>query len=175
MQVRDAMSDDVQIASPNQSIRDAAILMAKIDAGVLPVGENDRLVGMITDRDIAVRAIALGKGPDTKVRDVMSEDVKYCFEERRRRRGGAEHGGHQGPTPAGPEQRASAWSVSSRWATLPWRTAPPMPAKRSAAFPSRAARIRSPVKAWRGRASPAVLQGAEARAPGCLQRTRRGQ
>ena len=81
MQVRDAMSDDVQIANPNQSIRDAAILMAKIDAGVLPVGENDRLVGMITDRDIAVRAIALGKGPDTKVRDVMSADVKYCFED----------------------------------------------------------------------------------------------
>jgi CBS domain-containing protein len=81
MQVREAMSDDVQIASPNQSIRDAAILMAKIDAGVLPVGENDRLVGMITDRDIAVRAIALGKGPDTSVRDVMSADVKYCFEE----------------------------------------------------------------------------------------------
>ncbi len=81
MQVRDAMSDDVQIASPNQSIREAAILMAKIDVGVLPVGDNDRLVGMITDRDIAVRAIALGKGPDTKVRDVMSEEVKYCFEE----------------------------------------------------------------------------------------------
>jgi CBS domain-containing protein len=55
--------------------------MAKIDTGVLPVGENDRLVGMITDRDIAVRAIALGKGPDTSVRDVMSADVKYCFEE----------------------------------------------------------------------------------------------
>jgi len=81
MQVRDAMSDDVQIASPNQSIREAAILMAKIDVGVLPVGDNDRLVGMITDRDIAVRAIALGKGPDTKVGEVMSEEVKYCFEE----------------------------------------------------------------------------------------------
>jgi len=81
MQVRDAMSDDVQIASPNQSIRDAALLMAKIDAGVLPVGDNDRLVGMITDRDIAVRAIALGKGPDTPVREVMSGEVKYCFEE----------------------------------------------------------------------------------------------
>ena len=81
MQVREAMSDDVQIASPNQSIRDAAILMAKIDAGSLPVGDNDRLVGMITDRDIAVRAIALGKGPDTPVRDVMSADVKYCFED----------------------------------------------------------------------------------------------
>jgi CBS domain-containing protein len=81
MQVREAMSDDVRIANPNQSIRDAAILMAKIDAGSLPVGENDKLVGMITDRDIAVRAIALGKGPDTPVRDVMSEDVKYCFED----------------------------------------------------------------------------------------------
>ena len=63
MQVRQAMSNDVRIANPNQSIRDAARLMAKIDAGSLPVGENDRLVGMITDRDIAVRAIAAGKGP----------------------------------------------------------------------------------------------------------------
>jgi CBS domain-containing protein len=80
MQVREAMSDDVRIASPNQTIREAAILMAKIDAGILPVGDNDRLVGMISDRDIAVRAIALGKGPDTPVREVMSEDVKYCFE-----------------------------------------------------------------------------------------------
>ena len=81
MQVREAMSDDVQIASPNQTIREAATLMAKIDAGILPVGDNDRLVGMISDRDIAVRAIALGKGPDTPVREVMSGDVKYCFEE----------------------------------------------------------------------------------------------
>jgi CBS domain-containing protein len=81
MQVRDAMSDDVQIASPNQSIRDAASLMAKIDAGVLPVGDNDRLVGMITDRDIAIRAVALGKGPDTPVREIMSEHVEYCFDD----------------------------------------------------------------------------------------------
>ena len=81
MQVRDAMSNDVRIANPNQSIRDAALLMAQIDAGVLPVGENDRLVGMITDRDIAIRAIALGKGPETPVREVMSQEVKYCFED----------------------------------------------------------------------------------------------
>jgi len=81
MRVREAMSDDVRIANPNQSIRDAANLMAQIDAGVLPVGENDRLVGMITDRDIAVRAIALGKGPDTPVREVMSEHVKFCFDD----------------------------------------------------------------------------------------------
>ena len=81
MQVKDAMSNDVRIANPDQPIRDAARLMAEIYAGVLPVGENDRLVGMITDRDIAVRAVAQGKGPNTKVRDVMSEDVKYCFED----------------------------------------------------------------------------------------------
>ena len=51
------------------------------DAGVLPVGENDRLVGMVTDCDIAVRAVAQGKGPDTKVREVMTPDVQYCFED----------------------------------------------------------------------------------------------
>jgi CBS domain-containing protein len=81
MHVRDAMSTDVRIANPNQTIRDAAAIMARIDAGSLPVGEDDRLVGMITDRDIAVRAIALGKGANTLVREVMSEDVKYCFED----------------------------------------------------------------------------------------------
>ena|SRR5687768_11136961 len=79
MQVSQAMSKGVRIANPNQSICDAARLMASIDAGVLPVGENDRLVGMITDRDIAIRAVAAGKGPYTPVRDVMSQEVKYCF------------------------------------------------------------------------------------------------
>jgi len=81
MQVNEAMSSDVKIASPDQSIRDAAKMMAELDAGVLPVGENDKLVGMITDRDIAVRAVAAGKPPTTKVREVMSSEVKYCFED----------------------------------------------------------------------------------------------
>src|SRR3954467_1234113 len=82
MKVSDVMSRDVQLATPKQSIRDAAKIMAKIDAGILPVGENDRLVGIITDRDIAVRAVAAGKGPETPVRDVMStEQVMYCFED----------------------------------------------------------------------------------------------
>jgi CBS domain-containing protein len=75
------MSKDVRIANPNQSIRDAARMMAEIDAGILPVGDNDRLVGMISDRDIAIRAVASGKGPDTPVRDVMSKEVKYCFDD----------------------------------------------------------------------------------------------
>ena len=81
MKVSDAMTRNVQLASPDQSIEAAAKIMADIDAGVLPVGENDRLVGMVTDRDIAIRAVAAGKGPQTPVRDVMSADVKYCFED----------------------------------------------------------------------------------------------
>jgi CBS domain-containing protein len=81
MRVSEAMSSDVNIASPEQSIREAARIMAKIDAGALPVGENDRLVGMITDRDIAIRAIGAGKGPDTPIREIMSAEVKYCFED----------------------------------------------------------------------------------------------
>jgi CBS domain-containing protein len=79
MQVKDAMTTDVELASPTQTIRQAALLMGKNDCGALPVADKDSLVGMITDRDIAIRAVAAGKGPDTPVRDVMSEEVKYCF------------------------------------------------------------------------------------------------
>ena len=81
MQVNEAMTTDVKIANPNQPIRDAARMMAQLDAGILPVGDNDRLVGMITDRDIAVRAVGAGKGPDTPIREIMSKEVKYCFED----------------------------------------------------------------------------------------------
>ena len=81
MQVNEAMTTDVKIANPNQPIRDAARMMAQIDAGILPVGDNDRLVGMITDRDIAVRAVGAGRGPDTPIREVMSKEVKYCYED----------------------------------------------------------------------------------------------
>jgi CBS domain-containing protein len=75
------MTSEVRIASPDQTIKEAAKIMADIDAGVLPVGENDRLVGIITDRDIAIRGVAEGKGPDAKVREIMSKEVKYCFED----------------------------------------------------------------------------------------------
>ena len=81
MKIGNCMTRDVHIASPDQTLRDAAITMASLDAGVLPVGENDRLVGMITDRDIAIRAVGEGKGPDTPIREVMTRDVKYCFED----------------------------------------------------------------------------------------------
>ena len=81
MRVSSCMTKDVQIASPEQTLRDAALSMGRLDAGSLPVGENDRLVGMITDRDIAIRGVAEGKGPDAKIRDVMSTDVRYCFDD----------------------------------------------------------------------------------------------
>ena len=81
MKVGEAMTRDVRVASPDETIRQAAKTMASLDAGVLPVGENDHLIGMITDRDIAIRGIAQGKGPKAKVRDVMTQDVKYCFDD----------------------------------------------------------------------------------------------
>jgi CBS domain-containing protein len=81
MRVSEAMTRDVYVANPDETIQQAAIAMAGLDAGVLPVGDDDRLVGMITDRDIAIRAVAGGKGPDAKVRDVMTTDVKYCFDD----------------------------------------------------------------------------------------------
>jgi len=81
MRVSEAMTRDVRLCTPGQTIREAAKAMAEIDAGALPVGENDRLIGMVTDRDIAIRAVAQGKGPDTPVREVMSEHVHYCFDD----------------------------------------------------------------------------------------------
>ncbi|SKA27359.1 CBS domain-containing protein [Enhydrobacter aerosaccus] len=81
MQVREAMSTPVTLATPDQTIQQAARLMLEADSGVLPVGDKERLVGMITDRDIALRAVASGKGPKTPVREVMTGEVKYCFED----------------------------------------------------------------------------------------------
>jgi CBS domain-containing protein len=81
MRVSEAMTRDVYVANPDETIQQAAIAMAGLDAGVLPVGDDDRLIGMITDRDIAIRAVAGGKGPDAKIRDVMTTDVKYCFDD----------------------------------------------------------------------------------------------
>ena len=81
MKVADCMTRNVKMASPQESLRDASRMMAELDAGILPVADGDRLVGMITDRDICVRGIALGKGPDAKVADVMSRDVRLVSPE----------------------------------------------------------------------------------------------
>ena len=81
MKIKEAMTTNVRIAYPDQTIREAVRAMAEVDSGVLPVGENDRLIGMITDRDIAVRGVGEGKGPETSVREVMTDHVDYCFED----------------------------------------------------------------------------------------------
>ena len=80
MKVSQIMTRDVRLLSPDQTIREAASLMADVDVGSLPVGDNDRLVGIITDRDIVIRAIAQGKSADTKVAEVMSKEMLYCFD-----------------------------------------------------------------------------------------------
>jgi CBS domain-containing protein len=80
MKVSEIMTRDVRLLSPDQPIREAANLMADVDVGSLPVQENDRLVGMITDRDIVIRAVAQGKSADTKVADVMSKEILYCVD-----------------------------------------------------------------------------------------------
>ncbi|MFC5606346.1 CBS domain-containing protein [Variovorax soli] len=81
MKVRDAMSTDIALVSPDETIQEAARAMATRDVGALPVGENDRLVGMVTDRDIAVRAVARGLPAETKVREIMSSEIRYCFDD----------------------------------------------------------------------------------------------
>ena len=76
------MTPSVDLVGPNTTIRDAAVRMRDDDVGALPVGENDRLVGMVTDRDIAVRGVAADKAPgNCTVREVMSDGVYYCFED----------------------------------------------------------------------------------------------
>ena len=81
MQVRDAMTRDVRLASPHQTIAEAAKMMAEADIGCLPVGDDNRIVGMLTDRDIVVRALAQGRDGQSLVGDVMTKSVKYCFED----------------------------------------------------------------------------------------------
>ena len=81
MNIADAMTRTVELIDPNTTVETAARMMRDDDVGALPVGENDRLVGMVTDRDIAVRGVADSKGVGTTVRDVMSEGVNYCFED----------------------------------------------------------------------------------------------
>ena len=79
--VRDIMSKDVTWVDPDMSLRDAAQKMRDLDIGCLPVGQNDRLVGMVTDRDIACRAVAQGYDGKAKVADAMSKGITFCFDD----------------------------------------------------------------------------------------------
>lgn len=79
MKVSECMTREVRIVDPGETLQEAARTMADIDAGFLPVGKDDRLVGIITDRDIAIRAVGAGRAPDARISDVMSQEVKYCY------------------------------------------------------------------------------------------------
>ena len=79
--LKDLMSRDVQIISPDGTIKEAAQQMLKGNFGMMPVGENDRMIGTISDRDIVIRAVAEGKYPSTKVREIMSEGIVWAYEE----------------------------------------------------------------------------------------------
>src|SRR5215210_7330014 len=81
MKVADCMSRDVQTVKPDQPIQEAAQFMLSADAGSMPVIDGERLIGMVTDRDIAVRAVAKGRGPETPVREAMTEHVDYCYDD----------------------------------------------------------------------------------------------
>ncbi len=79
--LKDLMSPDVQFVSPDMTIEDAARKMRDGDFGMLPVAEDDRMIGAISDRDIAIRAVAKGLGASTKVRDVMSEGIAWAYDD----------------------------------------------------------------------------------------------
>ncbi len=82
MQIREIMTKQVETVAPDTSLKEAARMMRDADIGFLPVGENDRLVGTLTDRDIAIRAVADGKDPSSvTVRDAMSAGTDYVFED----------------------------------------------------------------------------------------------
>ena len=82
MKIREIMTKQVETVAPDTPLTEAARLMRDADVGFLPVGENDRLVGTLTDRDIAVRAVADGKDPNSaRVRDAMTPGTEYVFED----------------------------------------------------------------------------------------------
>ena len=81
MKVSECMTREVQVAQADQPIRKAAQFMLKVDAGSIPVCEGDRVIGMVTDRDLAVRVLAEGRGAETLLREIMTEEVVCCFED----------------------------------------------------------------------------------------------
>lgn len=79
--IKDVMTREVQVIGPDDTVRQAAQQMREGNFGLLPVQENDRMIGAISDRDIAIRVIADGKDGDTRVREVMSEGIVWAYED----------------------------------------------------------------------------------------------
>ena len=81
MKISEVMTTNVETVTPNQTAQEAASFMLRANAGSIPVCEGDRVIGMITDRDIAVRGIAEGRGPDTPISELMSADIVCARED----------------------------------------------------------------------------------------------
>ncbi len=81
MQIKDVMTPQCDWIAPDASLEQAAKIMKDQDIGFIPVGENDKLIGAVTDRDIVTRAVSAGANPSSQVRDIMTPQIKYCFED----------------------------------------------------------------------------------------------
>jgi CBS domain-containing protein len=81
MKISEVMTRDVKTVRPDHTAKEAATFMLNEDAGSMPVSDGDRIVGMVTDRDIAVRGVAQGYGPDTPISQIMTEDVVSARED----------------------------------------------------------------------------------------------
>ncbi|MFM6927804.1 MAG: CBS domain-containing protein [Bdellovibrio sp.] len=82
MIVREIMHPKAKVINFSQTVEEAARLMEKEDCGSIPIEKDDKMIGMLTDRDIAIRVVAKGKDPQkTKVQDVMSEGISYCYDD----------------------------------------------------------------------------------------------
>ena len=81
MKISEVMTSDVETITPDQTAREAASFMLRAAAGSIPVCEGDRVIGMITDRDITIRGVAEGRGPDTAVRELMTDDIICAHED----------------------------------------------------------------------------------------------
>ena len=75
MKIRDFMTTDIETVTADQTAKEAAAFMLSADTGSIPVCDEGKVIGMITDRDIAVRGIAKGRGPETSIRDLMSDKI----------------------------------------------------------------------------------------------------
>jgi CBS domain-containing protein len=81
MKINEIMSREVRTISPDTPLREVAQIMRQADIGALVINQNDRMAGMVTDRDLVVRAMAEGMNMDTPVSRIMSDEVRYCFED----------------------------------------------------------------------------------------------
>ena len=80
-QIKDCMTNECQWVAPDATLQQAAQIMAEQNLGFLPVGENDRLIGMVTDRDITTRAVAQNWSTETQIRDAMTPQTFYCYDD----------------------------------------------------------------------------------------------